>query len=184
MQFKGQLNDYILTINNEAILQIKVNVNDIIIDELNSFKTAKNGLKIEIKKYRENRSLNANAYFHLLVHKIAEKINIGNDECKIRMNLEYGTPKMLDEKTLFAIQVPKGANIREIYHYSKWVKEIIDNGITKDVYILYKETHTLNTKEMSRLIDGVVYECKQLGIETMTPSQIADMISLWRQYNG
>ena len=33
MQFKGQLNDYILTINNKAILQIKVNVNDIIIDE-------------------------------------------------------------------------------------------------------------------------------------------------------
>ena len=60
MQFKGQLNDYILTINNKAILQIKVNVNDIIIDELNSFKTAKNGLKIDIKKYRENRSLNAN----------------------------------------------------------------------------------------------------------------------------
>ena len=58
-----------------------------------------NGAEITINEYKHQRSASANAYFHLLVHKIAEKMGIGNDECKVRMNLEYGSPKMLDEKT-------------------------------------------------------------------------------------
>ena len=33
----------------------------------------------------------------------------------------------------------------------------------------------MNTKQMSVLIDGVVSEAKQLGIETMTPNQIEEM---------
>ena len=43
----------------------------------------------------------------------------------------------------------------------------------------YKETHTLNTSEMARLIDGVVFEAQGLGIETKTPDEIAQLKSLW-----
>lgn len=134
---------------------------------------------ITIQQHREKRSINANAYFHLLVHKIAEAMRIGNDECKINLNLEYGTPKRIDKNTLFAIQVPKGANVREFYDYAKWVKEIEDNGVVKDVYILYKETHTLNTAEMSRLIDGTVQEAKGLGIETLDELELKQLIKNW-----
>lgn len=140
------------------------------------------GLKVEICQYREQRSLNANDYFHLLVHKLAEHLQMGNDEMKIKMNLEYGTPEKFDETTLFAIQVPKGADISKACKYAKWYKEITDNGITKDCYIIYKETHTLDTKEMARLIDGVVQECQNVGIETKTPDQIAEMMNLWENY--
>lgn len=138
-----------------------------------------NGAEITITEYKYQRSASANAYFHLLVHKIAEKMRIGNDECKVRMNLEYGSPKMLDEKTLFAVQVPKGANVTDIYPYAKWVKDVTDNGVVKDVYIFYKRTHTLNTKEMSRLIDGVISEAQQLGIETLCKTDVDKLIKLW-----
>lgn len=37
---------------------------------------------INIKKHREKRSLDANAYFHLLVSEIAKKLNIGLEQCK------------------------------------------------------------------------------------------------------
>ena len=57
---------------------------------------------------------------------------------------------------------------------------IEDNGVRKDKYLLYKHTHTLNSKEMARLIDGTVQDAKQLGIETKTPQQLAEMKSLWR----
>ena len=144
----------------------------------------KNGAEITINEFKYQRSASANAYFHLLVHKIAEKMRIGNDECKVRMNLEYGSPKMLDEKTLFAVQVPKGANVTDIYPYAKWVKDVTDNGVVKDVYIFYKRTHTLNTKEMSRLIDGVISEAQQLGIETITPAEKEKLIKLWSEYYG
>ena len=46
----------------------------------------------------------------------------------------------------------------------------------------FTRKHTLDTKEMSRLIDGVVSEAKALKIETMTFEQIAEMKSLWSEY--
>ena len=134
---------------------------------------------VEIKLHREKRSLNANAYFHLLVGKIAEKLKIGNDECKVQMNLEYGSPLRIDDETLFAFKVPKGAEVKSVVRYPKWVKETTENGKKFDVYMAYKETHTLNSEEMGRLIDGVVQEAKNLDIETRTPDEIAQMKSLW-----
>lgn len=135
--------------------------------------------EVEIKPYKEKRSLNANAYFHLLVHKIAERLKMGNDEIKKQMNLEYGTPLRIDEDTLFAFKVPKGARVEEVVKYPKWVKETTENGREYDVYMVYKETHTLDISEMNRLIQGVVDEAKQLGIETKSPDEIANMLSLW-----
>ena len=134
---------------------------------------------VEIKLHKEKRSLNANAYFHLLVGKIAEKLKIGNDECKTQMNLEYGSALRIDDDTLFAFKVPKGAEVKSVVKYPKWVKETTENGKKFDVYMAYKETHLLNTEEMARLIDGVVYEAKQLGIDTRTPEEIAQLKSLW-----
>lgn len=139
---------------------------------------------IEIKEHREKRSKDANSYFHLLVHKIADVIKIGNDECKLKLNLEYGSPMKIDEDTLFAFKVPKGADVKSIVKYPKWVKETTESGRLFDVYMVYKETHTLDKKEMARLIDGVVLIAKDLGIETRTPDELAEMKSLWETENG
>lgn len=183
MQFKGQLNDYILTINNEAILQIKVNVNDIIIDELNSFKTAKNGLTIEIKKYRENRSLNANAYAWVLIDKIAKKLNTTKEEIYREVIKRVGVFEILPIKEI-AVET----------FYRRWQSKglgwVCDNlGACKTLkgyvnIVAYYGTSTYDTKEMSRFIDEVVAEAKSQNIQTETPEQIENLKSLWRQYNG
>ena len=39
-------------------------------------------VNVEIKKWREPRSKDANAYFHVLVNKIAEAQSLGDDEVK------------------------------------------------------------------------------------------------------
>lgn len=41
-------------------------------------------------------------------------------------------------------------------------------------------SHTYDTKEMSRLIDGTVEEAKELGIETLTPDQVERMKQAWK----
>jgi hypothetical protein len=140
---------------------------------------SKKAYDVEIKEHREKRSKDANAYFHLLVGKIAEVIKIGNDERKLKLNLEFGSPLKIDEDTLFAFKVPKGADVKGVVKYPKWVKDTTENGKMFDVYMVYKETHTLDTKEMARLIDGVVSIAQDLGIETRTPDEIAEMKSLW-----
>ena len=40
-------------------------------------------------------------------------------------------------------------------------------------------SHTYNTDEMSKLIDGAVSEAKDLDIETLTPNQIREMKERW-----
>jgi hypothetical protein len=46
-------------------------------------------------------------------------------------------------------------------------------------YRAYRGSHTYNTEEMARLIQGTVMECKDHGIETATPEEIAQMQERW-----
>lgn len=141
------------------------------IEELKGIK-----LKIIAKKDTKNRSNNANAYFHLLVNQLARYFNISDEEMKIKMNLDYGTIARFEDGRIKGCKVPKETNMKEIYKYSKWYKTD-DDGY--DCYIFYKETHTLNTKEMSQLINGVVQECDDIGIERKTPAEIKSLLESW-----
>jgi hypothetical protein len=132
--------------------------------------------KYEIKEYKERRSNDANAYFHVLVNQLARHFNIKDEDMKIKMNLDYGTIARFEDGRIKGCKVPKETNMKEIYKYSKWYKED-DDGY--DCYIFYKETHTLNTKEMSQLINGVVQECEDAGIETKTESEINSLLERW-----
>ena len=62
-----------------------------------------------------------------------------------------------------------------------WIAEIIGEskipGYTN--IMTYFGSSVYDTSEMSRLIDGLVSEAEYLGIETMTPNAIGNMMSLW-----
>lgn len=127
-------------------------------------------LTIEMKKSTKCRSLNANAYFHLLIGEIAKVTHNAFDEVKKGIVCDYGTRAAV-------VRLPASVNVNDIYPYAKWIG---DSKGTKEPccdYIFFKQTHTLDTAEMSRLIEGTVQEAKQLGIETKTPNEIAEMLS-------
>ena len=94
---------------------------------------------------------------------------------KIKMNLDYGTIARFEDGRIKGCKVPKETNMKEIYRYSKWYKEEGDY----DCYIFYKETHTLNTTEMSQLINGVIQECKDNEIEVRPEAEIKAMLERW-----
>ena len=127
------------------------------------------------------RSLNANSYFHLLVNKIAAKTRASDDEVKKDMVLRYGAVLTGDDNGPIGLKLPAKNDPDAIYPYCKLFDTRTDNGVDFNCYVLYKRTHTLNTSEMARLIDGVVDEAKELGIETETPERIAKMKSLWKE---
>ena len=136
-------------------------------------------LSVEIKQYRQKRSLDANAYFHLLVSKIAQAMNLGEEETKIRLVLEYGTIMRDENGEKVGFKLPASVNVNQIYKYAKWFDERIENGHKFNCYIIYEHTHNLDTKQMARLIDGTVYEAKEQGIETMTPEQLSITKQEW-----
>lgn len=47
--------------------------------------------------------------------------------------------------------------------------------------MMLRGSHDYDTKEMSTLIDGVVSEAKELGIETMTPDRIKEMMAAYEE---
>lgn len=47
--------------------------------------------------------------------------------------------------------------------------------------ICYYGSSTYDTKQMARLIDLVVEDCKQQGIETLPPEELERMALEWRQ---
>lgn len=149
-----------------------------ILERIDEYKDVE--LDIEIEKHREKRSLDANAYFHVLVNKLARKIGMSDSEMKKRMNLEYGTIATNKDGTKVGIKVPFGTDIEAFYPYCKKFGECVEKGITFEKYLFYKQTHTLNTLEMSQLIDGVVNECKEQGIETKTREELDSLLRSWK----
>lgn len=166
---RGRLRD--LTFGLKGEQHITVTVQHDFCDEFDKLKDK--DIRIEIKEWRDPRSKNANAYFHVLVNKIAEAQRLGNDEVKKMMVLEYGTLATDETGSVLGAMVPENTNIEEFYPYAKWYKSMEVKDREYDCYLFYKQTHTLDSKEMARLIDGTIYVAKGLGIETMTPDQLA-----------
>lgn len=166
---KGRLKD--LTFGSKGEQHITVTVTS---DFRQSFDDLKDyDINVEIKRFREPRSKNANAYFHVLVNKIAEAQRLGNDEVKQQLVLEYGTLATDDAGNVLGAMLPASASMDDFYPYAKWYKSKVLDGKEYDCYLFYKQTHTLDSKEMARLIDGTITVAKELGLETMTPDQLA-----------
>ncbi len=135
----------------------------------------------EVKEYKQKRSTDANAYFHVLINELARHFNISDKDMKIKINLQYGTIAKDSNGNSIGIKIPKGTDITQFYNYAKWFGECEDNGIKFDKYLFYKQTHTLNTKEMSQLINGVVQECQDAGIETKPRADIDSLLKEWNK---
>lgn len=133
-------------------------------------------LVITAKKYRARRSLDANAYFHVLCNKLARQLKVTDEEMKIKLNLDYGTIARNIDGTKVGVEVPKGTDINQFYPYAKWYGERQVGDLMFDKYLFYKPTHELDTKEMADLINGTIEECKNVGIETLPPRELESML--------
>lgn len=172
---KGRLRD--LTFGAHGEQHITITVTQDFRENFDALK--ENDINVSIKKWREPRSKDANAYFHLLVNKIAEVQSLGDDEVKKMMVVQYGALAKDENGYVYSAMLPDSADIDEFYPYTRWYKSVEMNGKTYNWYLFYKRTHTLDTKEMSRLIDGTVKTARELGIDTDTPEQIERYKEAW-----
>ena len=137
-------------------------------------------INVEIKKWRKPRSRDANAYFHVLVNKIAEAQSLGDDEVKRSLVVEYGALAKDEDGNTLGAMLPVTADMDDFYPYYRLYKTMTLEGREYNCYLFYKRTHTMDTKEMARLIDGAIYVAKGLGIDTDTPEQIARYKEEWQ----
>lgn len=131
----------------------------------------------EIAVHREKRSLDANAYYHLLCGKIAKAIGSSMTEVCNQMIAEYGQMDYLVDGIGMRdyIDWKKIQNV----HLRPTAETYFKDGILMRKYQVMRGSHTYNTKEMSDLIKGVVSEAEALGISTMTPQEEARILEMW-----
>lgn len=126
-----------------------------------------------VREKRTKRSLNANAYYWQLVGKLAEwsgksEIYIHND-----MIEHYGQPEPEEGCMLLLDSI----DYKELpYVHLKWSRYTqVINGKTYRGYVVMKGSHEYDTKEFSRLVDGLIQTIigSDAPIETMTPAELS-----------
>lgn len=136
-------------------------------------------LDIKVVKHREKRSLDSNAYFHVLVDKLAGVLGLSRAYMKNKLISEYGQVWYMDDKALVCkTNVPPSVAHNDEFNHMWLIKIGEDDAYW---YKLYRPTHDYNSEEMSRLIQGTVEECKEQGIETATPEELQKMEILWKE---
>ncbi len=135
-------------------------------------------LSIKLTLFRKKRSLDSNAYFHVLCDKLRQTLGISMAAMKNDLITTYGQIWYMDDGQAFIYKTnatPEFIREREEIHLE--LIKIGEDGAYW--YRAYRGSHTYNTEEMARLIQGTVMECKDHGIETATPEEIERMQRLW-----
>lgn len=131
----------------------------------------------EIEQKRKKRSLDANAYFFVLADKLSEKLNIPKEEIYRNCIKEIG-----GVSEIVCVRNDAVGKLCEGWRHNGlgWQTDTIPSKIEGCTnVVLYYGSSTYDTEQMSRLIDIVVQDCKAVGIDTKTPDEIANMLSLW-----
>lgn len=131
---------------------------------------------------KKKRSLNANAYFHVLVNRIADKIGASKPYTKNYLIGRYGQYMVAGgEIVLLKTQLePELMEEREDIHVSINGYEYDEDGVKWNRYIVFEPTHTYSSEAMQKLIQGAVEEAKDLGIETLTPEELQRLVGNWQ----
>lgn len=127
-------------------------------------------VEIVIKRYREKRSLDANAYLWALITKIANVLRESKEEIYFDMLRRYGQGGAVSVEEKYA------EDFKRSYKYNDFLGSSVLNGKTFQHFRFWVGSSEYNSEEMSILIDGVIYEAKNLGIETMTPEELQSLL--------
>jgi len=134
-------------------------------------------LQAEIKQYRKRRSLDANAYCWVLCQKIAEVI--GSTKELVYQNF------IRDVGQFEIIPIRDDAVDRWISNWQSkglgWYAEILSDSKIEGYknIISYFGSSVYDSKEMSVLINEIVNQCHELGIETKPEEEIKSLIESW-----
>lgn len=136
-------------------------------------------LKIEAKKYIKKRTTNANNYFWKLLQELCELVEIEIIEEYKRRVKELGIFRIFRIETENIKMFEKMWTAQGI----AWFCEIADTTYIGDtefkIVNAYYGSSSFSSKQMARLIDGVVQDCKVYGIETKPQAEIDSLLKEW-----
>ena len=129
-------------------------------------------LNVEIKQEKHSRTLTQNSYLWVMVNQLANVMRIDKQMCYLQILGLYGQR----EQHILSVRSDAVSTLyKALQNYCMIVgTRIIEEEVYKDIAILIGSSE-YDTRQMAILLDGVIGECKENGIETLTLSEIALM---------
>lgn len=177
MRFSGKLMPPVTNYTGKTVISVELEE-----DFREAWESLKNCEKvgIDIKQYRPKRSLDANAYYWTLVGKLSKVIDRSSASVHNYMLSHYGVPETIDDRLVY-LSLPdtesaqKKAEEAETFHIRPTSQVISGkDGKMYRTYMLIRGSSSYNSEEMARLIEGMIQECREVGIpdyEIMTPDE-------------
>ena len=172
---KARIVDLALSLNRKQRLTLELDA-----DFRSDFDELKDSdVDVTIRKHRNRRSLDANAYAWVLIDKIAEKMHLSKEAVYRDHIRQLGgvseTVCVLDRAVERLTQAWSKNGLG-------WQSETFKSKLSGCTNVtLYYGSSTYDTQQMSALIDALVQTCRALNIETKTNEEIE---SLKRSYES
>lgn len=118
----------------------------------------------EIKEKKSKRSLTQNSYYWVLLNQLASVMRMNNDALHFLMLQRYGVYEVISVRSEI-----------DVHGYFKYYKEIGQGevkGREFTHYKVYKGSSQMDSKEFTVLLDGLISECEEQGIPTLTRAEI------------
>jgi hypothetical protein len=154
------------------MLFIPLSLSQAVIDLINEQEGAKYPYTVEIKQERPKKTLSQNNYAWLLIGKIAKVMKTSNDEVYESMLMQYSdkfTHYIMPKEAVAYFQ----SQCRRNHQYARELNDMQVEGKAGVQLQIFYGSSDFDTKQMNRFIEGIVYEAKDLGIETKTLQEIA-----------
>ena len=134
---------------------------------------------VTLKEWRKKRSLDANAYAWVLIHKLAAKLSVSPEEIyrqHIRDIGDNAEPILIrTDRVDSFIQKWKGRG-------TGWLAEVHSSSREHPDYswvTVYAGSSVFDTAQMSRFIGFIIEDCRENGIEYLTPKELEQMLARW-----
>lgn len=135
-------------------------------------------VEFTLKKFREKRSLDANAYAWVLIHKLSQAVKRPVKDVYLDAVMNVG-----GNAEIICVRDKAVDKLCEFWSKNGigWQAETMPSkldGCTN--VILYYGSSTFNVEQMSRMIDNLVEDCRSVGIETMPPDKLESLLEGWK----
>jgi hypothetical protein len=122
-------------------------------------------LTVTVKEYRPKRSLSQNSYLWVLLGELSAKLTIGKEDLYKQYIHDFGIYEVVPIRNDAVERWVSRWEKNGLGYFCEDLGESKLDGYTK--IITYYGSSCYNSAEMARLIDAVIFDCNEQGINTM-----------------
>lgn len=130
----------------------------------------------EVKEVKQKRSLDSNAYAWVLLGKLQDKLHIPKEDIYRDLIKNIGSYEVIPIKNEAVEKFRQAWSKNGI----GWITETMKSKLEGYTNVLaYYGSSSYSSSEMTKFIELIIQECKQLDIETKTQAEINSLLESW-----